>query len=147
MRQVLPSRAGFAVVNWAFSLRSLYFSLLNTLSLTVPCGFQCSSKTHTTNNYWEDFVCTNLCVRVFQNLPKLGLTVEGGWIRVPWVAEYKEQIQIWEGKWRTAVCHRREGAADWKELPQLRERRGKKIPPNLRLKGALRPPIPCRFCF
>lgn len=50
---------------------------------------------------------------------KLGLTVDGGWIRVPRGGENtKNRFTSGKRVERVTVCHRREGAADWKELPQ-----------------------------
>lgn len=104
-----------------FSLRSLYFSLLNMLRLTVPYGCQHSSKP-TQPIITGKSLCVQTCVSGFSKTSQnSGQTVNGGWIRVPWEAENtKKRFRSGKesGEPLAALCHGREGAADWKELPQ-----------------------------
>lgn len=62
--------------------------------------------------------------------------------------EYKEEIQIWEGKWRDArrPLPQEGGSSRLEGTVTVRERR-KKNPIKPKVKRSPPTSIPCRFCF
>lgn len=115
------------------------------LSLTVPCGCQHSLKP-TQRRIPRKKLCVQTYVSGFSKTSQ-----NSNWSgRVDQVGpggggKSKKRFRSGKEKWRAAVCHRREEQSG-RNCHSKRERK-KKIPPNLRLKGALRPPTPCGFCL